>query len=84
MATFTPKFPESRIVFGKVQGGAIWAAQSKNGLAYGSGQLDLTALKKAIADGSIVVKKNATGNEVVRFAVFKATRKLDKSATGGL
>ena len=74
------KRPVYRIVIGKRTIGTLWTAQSKGGLDYHSGTLDVTNLRAAIKEAtlkksSVRVSKDGRTEEhdVCRFAMFDAT-----------
>lgn len=69
------KQPTYRIVVGKRNCGVLWEAVSQKGLNYFSGQLDISAIKEAIKDGTgktkMVTNRDGTEAEVMRVAMFK-------------
>ena len=74
------KRPVFRIVIGKRNIATLWTAQSKGGLNYHSGTLDVTNLRAAIREAtlkkaSVRVDKSGRTEEhdVCRLAMFDAT-----------
>jgi uncharacterized protein (DUF736 family) len=73
------KRPSFRLVLGKRTIGVLWTAESKTGLAYHSGELDVTALRAAVKEQTLKsksVRVNAEGktemHDVCRLAMFDA------------
>jgi len=87
------KMPSHRLVIGKRTIGTLWAANSKAGLAYHSGDLDITALRQALKDEADKVKKKqvrvsrdgATAeHETIRVALFNAQKSSQGSSSSSI
>jgi uncharacterized protein (DUF736 family) len=74
------KRPKYRLVLGKRTCGTLWEAESKGGLHYFSGDIDLTALRAAVKEGTVKqkpIRVNKDGkmedHDTIRCALFDAT-----------
>lgn len=82
------KIPSHDLVVGKRNVGALWDSESKKGLKYHSGYLDVSAIKELVSDESVtksrtVKNKDGSTREIkaMRVAMFKRTPR-EKKASG--
>jgi len=73
------KRPQYRLVIGKRNVGTLWNAESKNGMKYFSGYIDVSAMRSALRDATIkkrLVSVNKAGDkeehDTCRIAMFNA------------